>query len=226
MLVAGIIAAIVVAAILYWLLIATEGTYLGPRIVTLLYDWTAPRYDRIKELRFVHEMQRLGIPLAEALAGVASPRVLDVATGTGRLPQALLYQVDLDAHVVGIDRSGPMLAQARPVADEYDGRAAFIQGDAESLPFRDATFDAVTCLEALEFMSRPGAVIDELLRVLKPGGVMLVSNRVGADAWLFPGRLCGRGRLERYLERAGATNIDTERWQVHYDLIWALKPDD
>ena len=100
----AIAAIIAIVALLYWLLIATEGTYLGPRIVTLLYDWTAPRYDRIKDLRFVHEMQRLGIPLAKALKGEPAPSVLDVATGTGRLSLALLRQVDFDGCVVGLDR--------------------------------------------------------------------------------------------------------------------------
>jgi len=215
--VAGVVGAV---ALLHWLLVATEGTYLGPRVVTLLYDWTAPRYDRLKGLSFIHEMQRLGIPLAEALEGEPSPRVLDVATGTGRLPLALLRQADFAGHIAGLDRSLPMLARARE-ATAQDNRVMLLQGDAATLPFADGSFDAVTCLEALEFMWRPAAVIHEMRRVLKPGGVLLVSNRVGIDAWLFPGRLCGRGRLERFLARNGFSAIDRRRWQVHYDLIWA-----
>lgn len=221
MIIATIIA-IIVIALLYWLLIVTEGTYLGPRVVTLLYDWTASRYDRIKELQFVHELQRLGIPLAEALGASPSPRVLDVATGTGRLPLALLHQVDLNGHVVGLDRSAPMLAQARAATAGYE-RLALMRADADALPFREGGFDAVACLEALEFMWDPAAVIREMARVLRPGGVLLVSNRVGLDARFFPGRLCGRGKLERFLKQNGFEAVETERWQVHYDLIWARK---
>jgi len=84
-------------------------------------------------------------------------------------------------------------------------------------------FDCVTCLEALEFMRDPGGAIREMARVLRPGGVLLVSNRVGRDAWFFPGRLCGRGRLEWCLRELGLGEVTTERWQVHYDLIWARK---
>jgi SAM-dependent methyltransferase len=213
---------VVVAALLYWLLVITEGTYLGPRVVTLLYDWTAPRYDRIKELQFIYEMERLGLPLAEALRDRPSPRVLDVATGTGRLPLALLRAGDSDSRVVGIDRSAPMLAQARDATAEYEG-ITLMQADAGALPFADDTFDAVTCLEALEFMWSPAHVLREMERVLKPGGVLLVSNRVGLDACFFPGRLCGRGRMERFLDQNGLAAVESERWQVHYDLIWARK---
>jgi ubiquinone/menaquinone biosynthesis C-methylase UbiE len=219
---ASVIAVVAIIALLYWLLVATEGTYLGPRIVTLLYDWTAPRYDRIKDLRFIYEMQRLGIPLAEALEVGPSPRVLDVATGTGRLPLALLRQTDFCGRVVGLDRSGPMLAQARKATNGYD-RLVLLQADAGALPFAGKSFDAVTCLEALEFMWDPAAVIREMGRVLRPGGVLLVSSRVGLDARLLPGRLCGRGKMERFLRRTGFEAIETERWQIHYDLIWARK---
>lgn len=213
---------VAIIALLYWLLIVTEGTYLGPHVVTLLYDWTAPRYDRIKDLRFVHEMQRLGIPLAQALESASSPRVLDVATGTARLPLALLRQADLHGRIVGLDRSVPMLAHAQAATGDCD-RLTLMQGDAGALPFQDESFDAVACVEALEFMWSPAAVVHEMERVLRPGGVLLVSNRVGLDARLFPGRLCGRGRLERFLARAGFASVETERWQVHYDLIWARK---
>jgi len=219
---AAIIAVVAVIALLYWLLVITEGTYLGPRIVTLLYDWTAPRYDRIKDLQFVYEMQRLGIPLAEALRAKPMPRVLDVATGTGRLPIALLSQPDFVGQVVGLDRSGPMLARAQEATNGHD-RLALLRADASALPFAGPSFDAVTCLEALEFMWDPAAVIREMGRVLRPGGVLLVSNRVGLDARLLPARLCGRGRMERFLRQAGFGAIETDRWQVHYDLIWALK---
>ena len=87
------------------------------------------------------------------------------------------------------------------------------------------TFDAVTCLEALEFMTSGEAVVAELGRVLRPGGVMLLSNRVGAEATVFLGRLARRGMLERCLIAQGLTDIRTERWQVYYDLVWARKPD-
>lgn len=94
---------------------------------------------------------------------------------------------------------------------------------ADRLAFADGTFDAVTCLEALEFMPDPRKAIAEMVRVLKPGGVLLVSNRVGWEARFLPGRCCGRGRMEKVLATHPLRDIHTQLWQVHYDLIWARK---
>jgi len=54
--------------------------------VILLYDWSARVYERIKRYDSGDEQWFLGLPLAEALQWLPSPLVLDVATGTGRLP--------------------------------------------------------------------------------------------------------------------------------------------
>jgi hypothetical protein len=80
------------AALAYWQLIIAEGAYLGQQVVTLLYDLTAQRYDAIK--RFSPDMEALflGEPLTQVLRHVEEPLVLDIATGTGRLPIALLTQ--------------------------------------------------------------------------------------------------------------------------------------
>ncbi len=208
---------------LYWLLITTEGTYLGARVVTLLYDWTAGRYDKIKNLHFVNETRFLGLPVSEALSSLPCPRVLDVATGTGRMLLALLREPDFPGMVVGIDRSMPMLTQGWVALQDYRDRLALLRQDAANLAFVDQSFDAVTCLEAMEFMVRPLHVLAEMIRVLKPGGFVLISNRVGSDARFFPGRMSNRGYLEQALQQMGMVDVATERWQVHYDLVWARK---
>ncbi|HHX64620.1 MAG TPA: class I SAM-dependent methyltransferase, partial [Chloroflexi bacterium] len=128
-----------------------------------------------------------------------------------------------DGKIVGLDRSVGMLRQARIALADHSDRVTLLRGDAGHLAFADESFDAVTSLESLEFMPDPAAVIAEMLRVLKPGGVMLVSNRVGRDARYFPGRLCGRGRLENHLQELGMEQVRTDFWQVHYDLIWGRK---
>lgn len=211
------------AAIAFWLLITTEGTYLGSGVVALLYDWVAGRYDRIKKLHYVDEAVYLGQPLVEQLAAMPAPRVLDVATGTGRVPLALLREYDFDGTVTGVDRSARMLAEARRALAAFGGRCRLQWADAARLPYADESFECVTCLEALEFMTHPTQVLGELLRVLAPGGLLVLSNRVGTEARFFPGRIAGRGNLERRLRRLGITDIKTEIWQVHYDQVWARK---
>lgn len=215
------VAALLVGGLFYWLFIATEGTYLGRGLVTLLYDWTARRYEAIKQTRQVDEILFLGAPLAERLAPLERPRVLDVAAGTGRLLRALGAVTE----VVGIggDRSRRMLAEAARLAGPSSD-VTLVQMDGARLPFCDHAFDAVTCLEALEFLPDAPRALAEAWRVLRPGGALLVTNRVGPDALLFPFRIAGRGRMERALAAAGFARVETAPWQVHYDLIWAEKP--
>jgi len=209
--------------LLYWLLVTTEGTYLGAKTVERLYDWTASRYDEIKQVDPVADAWLLAEPLISRLGGGSNTLILDVATGTGRLPLSLLRQFNYHGRIVGLDRSAKMLQQAQLKTGDSD-RFFLIRGDAERLPFPDVTFDGVTCLEAMEFFPHPPIALREMIRVLKPGGVLLLSNRVGRDARLLPWRCCGRGRLERLMATMPLEEITSKRWQVHYDLIWAKKP--
>ncbi len=214
---------VLLGLLLYWQLVIAEGTYLGPRLVTLLYDWSARAYERIKQFDAGAEQWFLGLPLARALELIPAPLVLDVATGTGRLPQALLRQPAFDGHVIGLDLSRRMLREAVHRTVQFADRLTFVWQDARSLPFDNATFDAVTCLEALEFTPDPRAVLAELVRVLRPGGVLLVTNRVGPDAKFMPGRAFPREEFERLLREFPLEDTKVQTWQVDYDLAWAVK---
>lgn len=207
----------------YWLLVLTEGAYLGPRVVTLLYDWTAHRYNRLKDYQAEEEDSFLGRPLVEALAGEPAPLVLDVATGTGRLPLTLLRQPGFNGRVVGLDRSARMLAIARRDLAGEAGRCWFVLADAEALPFGGGRFSAVSCLEALEFLAHPERGLGELIRVLHGEGWLLISNRVGWEARLMPGKRWPRAELLPALSKLPLARITVLPWQVIYDLVWARK---
>lgn len=224
---------VVAGAIIYWLLVLSEGVYLGNRVVVALYDQSAAKYDDIKGVMVHEDGMHLARPLVEALQSASAPRsgekestplVLDVATGTGRLPQALLRQLNFQGRIVGLDPSRRMLAIAQSKTRAHNRRVAWIREDALTLPFRDGTFHAVTCVEALEFLPSPGKSLAEMVRVLRPGGQLLLSNRVGIDALFFPGRAYRPRALEKELRALGLTGIKTRRWQTHYDLVDALKP--
>jgi SAM-dependent methyltransferase len=191
--------------------------------VILLYDWSAHLYERIKRYTASDEQWFLGLPLARALELVPAPLVLDVATGTGRLPRALLRQPPFEGRVIGLDLSRRMLRQAVRETVQFKDRLTFIWQDARHLPFDDDTFDGVTCLEALEFTPDPREILAELVRVLRPGGVLLVSNRVGWDAKLLPGRAFPRDEFEQVLREFPLERVRVQRWQMDYDMAWAVK---
>jgi SAM-dependent methyltransferase len=207
----------------YWQLVIAEGTHLGPKVVTLLYDLSAQAYERIKQYDPGDEQWFLGLPLARALELIPAPLVLDVATGTGRLPRAVLRQPPFGGRVIGLDLSRRMLHQATKLTAQFADRLTYIWQDARNLPFDDDTFDAVTCLEALEFTPNPHTVLAELVRVLRPGGVLLTTNRIGRDVKLLPGRTFPRDQFAEVLAQFPLEDIKVRPWQMDYDLAWAIK---
>jgi ubiquinone/menaquinone biosynthesis C-methylase UbiE len=113
----------------------------------------------------------------------ARGRVLEVAIGTGR---SLPFYPDA-VELTGVDLSPEMLALARARAEELGRKVDLREGDAESLPFDDAGFDTVVCELALCSIPRPRDAIAEMLRVLAPGGRLLLLDHVGSSwppVWL------------------------------------------
>jgi len=219
----GLATLLAVSAFLYWLIILTEGTYLGPWLVAFLYDRIATRYDTIKDFDELDDAWRIGKPLQETWGGISFPLVLDVATGTGRAPLILMQDFRFRGRVVGLDVSLNMLRQAWQKTRAWASRLDWVWQEASLLPFSDEVFDAVTCLEALEFLPSPRGSLQEMARVLRPGGMLLISNRVGRDALFFPGRIFRAGQLRKMLESLSLDPIRFSRWQEYYDLVWARK---
>lgn len=204
----------------WWLLITTEGVYLGRGVVIWLYDVYASRYDGIKGYRRELEHQYLAQPLLDEFAPRTDLLVLDVATGTGRLPLALSRHARFTGRVISIDLSVLMLQQAAQKLSGLSGYG-FALAAAERLPFADGAFEVVTCLEALEFMIRREAVIAELMRVVRPGGLLLLTNRINAP--MMVGKLYSEEMLVGILADYRADEVYFEHWQVDYDLVWVRK---
>jgi len=218
----GLAGALLLAGFIYWQMVIAEGAYLGPRVVAWTYDKVACRYDAIKQFDRREESWYVAEPLLRKLAGVDHPRLLDVATGTARLPLSLL-RGQYAGQIVGLDLSAKMLQVARSKLTAYGDQVGLVWQDAGCLPFEDGAFDAVTCLEALEFLPHPLESLAEMVRVLAPGGVLLVTNRIGRDALFLPGHTIRRDELERELDTLGLCDVDVRRWQVSYDLAMARK---
>ncbi len=125
------------------------------------YSQIAPGYDEL------HGREQ-DAKLRELLARVdlrAGATVLDVGCATGR---SIAFFPD--AHWHGVEPSAGLIAHAAP-----DARSRIIRASAEDLPFGEAAFDAVVCVTVLQNVTDAARALDELRRVLKPRGVLLLS---------------------------------------------------
>lgn len=100
-------------------------------------------------------------------------RVLDVATGAG---QFAIPAARAGARVTGLDLAANSIAQARARALAEGLDVQFDEGDAEALPYPDASFDLVVSLIGAMFAPQPDLVAAELLRVVRPGGRIVLAN--------------------------------------------------
>jgi SAM-dependent methyltransferase len=133
-------------------------------------------------------------PLLDAVRAGPGVRVLDVATGPGYVAGAAARR---NAEVVGIDFSVPMLAEARRREPAVD----FREGDAEALPFPDASFDAVVMSFGLLHLACPDEALAEAYRVLHPGG------RLGFTVWAKPEEAIAFAIVLRAIQRHGRLDV-------------------
>jgi len=173
----------------------------------------APRYDLMNDV-LSGGLHRLWKAFAVAQAQVRpGMRVLDVAGGTGDLARAFARQVGPGGQVVLTDINAAMLTEGRDRLLDAGLTIAAVQCDAEQLPFADRTFDRVMVSFGLRNMTHKDRALEEMGRVLRPGGELLVLefSRVWAplarlyDAysmnvmpWLGE-RIAGDGASYRYL---------------------------
>ena len=209
--------------LVWWLVFETEGVYLGKRAVIALYDLYAHRYDRIKQFDETADLTLIGQPLLERISPLRDPLILDVATGAGRLPLIAARLARFEGHVIGIDASRQMLAKAQEkiIAGHFEAFITLMQHDASALPFNDSRFDVVTCIEALEFMPRPKQALAEMVRVLRPGGLLLTTIRI--DTRWMPDRTWSEERMRAELKHLDMRDIDVMIWQEDYSQVWAWK---
>jgi demethylmenaquinone methyltransferase / 2-methoxy-6-polyprenyl-1,4-benzoquinol methylase len=148
-----------------------------PEIARRLFAPLGPSYERAGAVLSLGQDPRWRRFLVSRVPQLSS--VLDVATGTGAVARRLL---DRGCTVTGLDQSPGMLAVAR---ERLGARAVFVEGRAESLPFEDASFDALTFTYLLRYVEEPDAVLRELARVVRPGGtIAMLEFFVPRPPWL------------------------------------------
>ncbi|HWG23207.1 demethylmenaquinone methyltransferase [Actinospica sp.] len=138
-----------------------------PHEVAEMFDGVAERYDLTNDLLSLGQARLWRRAVAQAVDARPGERVLDLAAGTGT-SSAPFQQAG--ASVVACDFSLGMLE----VGHDRNPHLDFVAGDATRLPFRDASFDAVTISFGLRNVEDTTAALRELHRVTKPGGRLLV----------------------------------------------------
>jgi ubiquinone/menaquinone biosynthesis C-methylase UbiE len=97
-------------------------------------------------------------------------RVLDVACGTGIVARLAAQQAGAASQVTGVDLNADMLIEARAQAAKLGAAVDWVEGDVGALPFGAAAFDVVFCQQSIQFFSDQARAVQEIKRVLTPGG--------------------------------------------------------
>jgi demethylmenaquinone methyltransferase/2-methoxy-6-polyprenyl-1,4-benzoquinol methylase len=153
-------------------LVLTRSRQDPTRFAQRLFQGLPPRYDLLAEVLSFGQNRRWRRAMVDPVAAGDPGTVLDVATGTAGVALQLARRTT--ARVTGIDVTEAMLrrGQAAVVEDGSHDRVALVNGQAEALPFPDASFDALTFTYLLRYVADPAATLAELARVVRPGGTI------------------------------------------------------
>jgi ubiquinone/menaquinone biosynthesis C-methylase UbiE len=145
----------------------------------MLFDDWPRRYDEWFETPIGKAVRRSETELvSELLSPSPGEMVLDAGCGTGVFTMDILVA---GSCVVGLDISGPMLGVARRKTAGYPFWP--VRGDMLRLPFRDNTFDKAVSVTAIEFIIEARTAVEELFRVTRPGGRVVVATLNNLSSW-------------------------------------------
>jgi ubiquinone/menaquinone biosynthesis C-methylase UbiE len=174
-------------------------------------------YDRLS----ARTEEKFGAELKRKLLASARGRVLEIGVGTGL---SFSHYPEIE-ELVGVDPSEPMLRRARRRAAELGRDVTLVEGPAEALPFEDKSFDTVVSLAVLCTVDDPLRVLQEIRRVLRPGGSFVFLEHVRSSdpklaqwqdrlerpwGWIAGGCHPNRRTLDA-IEHAGFEVVEVER---------------
>ncbi len=164
--------------------------------------------------RRIHEAIRsLNIP--------AGSRVLEVGVGTGLSLESYPH----DTHVTGVDLSESMLAEAEQlIAENQWNHINVMPMNAEELEFEDSSFDIVTSFHTISVVSRPQAMMSEIVRVCKPGGRVLMINHFRSDNPLIAKVVDSAGNITKHLGWRTDLGLDEVLSELPLRLDHRYKP--
>jgi SAM-dependent methyltransferase len=158
------------------------------RLVPMIYErWWRPALGRVVKGVTGPPMSE-EMRIARLLLGLgAGDRVLDLACGPGNFSREFARAVGPAGLVAGVDVSETMLQQGTEELRRSElTNLAFVRADAGNLPFADQSFDAACCFAALHLMENPFRALDEITRVLAPGGRIALMTSVRRQLTLRP----------------------------------------
>lgn len=136
-------------------------------MTALVFDNDAS--SRLENIYQIEDAVRRRRIVRETLRTSAGECILDVGCGPGFYCAELVEEVGPSGSVVGVDGSAAMLTLAARRCEGL-GNVEFHQGDADSLPVKDTSFDAALCIQVLEYVADTTRALGEIYRALRPGG--------------------------------------------------------
>lgn len=182
------------------------------RVVNALFNRSAEHYDRACHIMSVGSGQVYRREALERAGLRRGMNVLDVGTGTGLVAREVVRLVGSSGRVIGVDPSAKMMAAGRRHHD-----IGFVQGLGECLPFPDSRFDFITMGYALRHVPDIDQTFREYMRVLRPGGRVLLLEITRPSSAL--GFLLARLYFETvvpYLAWVGTRSADTAQLMSFY----------
>ena len=142
-----------------------------------MFGRIAPRYDLLNHVLSLDIDKLWRRRVARAFSAVlheSNASVLDLCCGTGDLAFAFRKEAPSGAKIIGSDFVPEMLVRARAKAAAANAEVEFIESDALNLPFAAASFDLVSCAFGFRNLANYECGLNEILRVLKPGGAAAI----------------------------------------------------
>ena len=144
-------------------------------------------FNEIEQARLVSQAAVLEDKIFKNIDFKGATKILEIGSGVGAQTEILLKRYP-EAHITGVELSEVQLNTAKSyIGSKFDkSRYSYYNANAETLPFENDSFDAVYICWVLEHVPNPQRIIDECFRVLKPKGIITISEVQNNNLWLIP----------------------------------------